>query len=227
MFILHEYFKATQKKHTKHFSPFLFFFRFDEKLICCVRNPSFIVKKAIIKFELKMSNDHSHNAHCECKPSAAVQSLDEMDFERGIWSAALYNDTEKLKKFIDSGQTNAVDATGYTALHYSSRNGHLNICEQLVRAGANVNAGTRSGDVRPLCRAAMMGHDKIVQLLLRNGADIFHQDNDGNTALHKAAQNHHQNVIKILLNWSSESPRLENICNKKGVTAIDIFNYAK
>lgn len=61
-----------------------------------------------------MSHNHSHihNENCECKPSAAVQSLDEMDFERGIWSAALYNDVEKLQKFIRSGHANDVDTTG-------------------------------------------------------------------------------------------------------------------
>lgn len=84
------------------------------------------------------NHSHSHNENCECKPSAAVQSLDEMDFERGIWSAgmlfqrdeiltqysfnfhlhflktALYNDVDKLRKFIGSGHTNDVDATGTT-----------------------------------------------------------------------------------------------------------------
>lgn len=34
---------------------------------------------------LEMS--HEHDGHCNCKPTAAVQSLDEMDFDRGIWSA--------------------------------------------------------------------------------------------------------------------------------------------
>lgn len=64
-----------------------------------------------------------------------------------------------------------------------------------------------------------------MQLLLQNGADIFHQDNDGNTALHKAAQNRYKDVIKLLLDASSESQRLECIRNKKGLTAKDIFEY--
>lgn len=35
-----------------------------------------------------MDDHHNHSdGICECKASAAVQSLDEMDFERGIWSA--------------------------------------------------------------------------------------------------------------------------------------------
>lgn len=33
-----------------------------------------------------MSHEHD-GAHCKCKSTVAAQSLDEMDFERGIWSA--------------------------------------------------------------------------------------------------------------------------------------------
>lgn len=32
-------------------------------------------------------HNHKHNGVCNCQPTAAVQSLDEMEFERGIWSA--------------------------------------------------------------------------------------------------------------------------------------------
>lgn len=64
-----------------------------------------------------------------------------------------------------------------------------------------------------------------MELLLRTGADIFHQDSDGNTALHKAAQNRHHDIIKLLLDSTSESTRLESIRNKKGLTAKDILEY--
>lgn len=127
---------------------------------------------------------HTHDENCKCIPTAAVQSLDEMDFERGIWSAgkfvdrschdiilishffhssskALYNDLDKLDKFIRSGEANKVDSTGYTALHYAARNGHLAACEKLLNAGSEVNACTRSGGVTPLIRAALMGKLRI------------------------------------------------------------------
>lgn len=71
--------------------------------------------------------------------------------------AALYNDLEKLDKHIASGQTNNSDSTGYTALHYAARSGHLTACKKLLDAGADVNACTRSGGVTPLIRAALMG----------------------------------------------------------------------
>lgn len=75
-----------------------------------------------------------------------------------ITQIALYNDLEKLDKHILSGQTKKVDSTGYTALHYAARSGHLKVCERLLDAGADVNACTRSGGVTPLIRAALMGN---------------------------------------------------------------------
>lgn len=37
------------------------------------------------------NHDHKHDGECHCRPTAAVQSLDEMDFERGIWTAGKLN----------------------------------------------------------------------------------------------------------------------------------------
>ncbi|XP_031635304.1 ankyrin repeat domain-containing protein 39 [Contarinia nasturtii] len=166
--------------------------------------------------------DHQHDTDCKCKSTVAVQSLDEMDFERGIWSAALYNDLKKLDKYIAEGHTNNFDTTGYTAIHYAARSGHLTVCHKLLNAGAFVNSCTRSGNVTPLQRAALMGHEQIVQLLLEKGADVFHQDIDGNTALHKAYEKNHKNIINLLLDSSCDSTRLEGICNKKGLKAKDL-----
>lgn len=36
--------------------------------------------------------NHEHDTHCKCKSTVAAQSLDEMDFERGIWSAGIVFD---------------------------------------------------------------------------------------------------------------------------------------
>lgn len=63
----------------------------------------------------------------------------------------------------------------------------------------------------------------MVQLLLRKGADIFHQDNGGNTALHKAVQNKQQHIVEIILDSSCDAVRLENICNKKELKAKDKY----
>lgn len=60
-------------------------------------------------------------------------------------------------------------------------------------------------------------------MLINKGANIYHQDIDGNTAYHKAAQNNHKNVVSILLKSCSDPKRLENIQNNKGETAKDLL----
>lgn len=98
---------------------------------------------------------------CKCyKHSVASQSLDEMDFERGIWYAAQYGDLERVNKILkDKGDANVRDSAGYTALHYAARNGHLKVCEILMENGASVDAVTKGG-VTALCRAATTGKIK-------------------------------------------------------------------
>lgn len=60
-------------------------------------------------------------------------------------------------------------------------------------------------------------------MLLNKGANIYHQDIDGNSAYHKAAQNDHKNTMCILLESCSDPKRLENIQNHKGQTAKDLL----
>ena len=55
---------------------------------------------------------------CEHAHSSSVnQTLDEMDFERGVWSAALNGELDKVCKYLNTGgDPNARDSSGYTAL---------------------------------------------------------------------------------------------------------------
>jgi hypothetical protein len=61
---------------------------------------------------------------CECCQlgSNLGQQMHELDFERGIWGAALQNDRPRVKRLLDNGtHANARDYAGYTALHYAAR----------------------------------------------------------------------------------------------------------
>lgn len=70
----------------------------------------------------KMStNDHATEGHVCCSGSFASpsvhQTLDELDFDRGIWNAAVGGDISKVKHHLDQGtNSNAADNYGYTAL---------------------------------------------------------------------------------------------------------------
>lgn len=183
-------------------------------LMCHIRLAQFLLNCSKLKtafwiYQLQISRMESKNEFHECKKSCNCgtgetlrQTLGELDFERGIWSAgnnykfdkyltkvigvvefienyftAQSNDLSRVNKLLSKGiPPDLEDASGYTALHYASRNGHLKVCEKLLSKGANVNATTRSGRTTPLHRAATQGHAEIVQLLLDYGANANIQE---------------------------------------------------
>lgn len=168
---------------------------------------------------------HQHGHHegdtCQCRSATVTvgQTLDEMDFERGIWSAAIYNDIHRIKDFIQKGDVDRRDNGGYTALHYAARHGHNEICRLLLDANCNVNAKTKGG-ATPLHRASMMGHKNIVDMLLRSNAKVDLQDEDGQTALHRSAAKGLVEISKSLIHMSND---LKSIQDKKGRIPYDLI----
>ena len=56
---------------------------------------------------------------CQCmarSTGAYSQNLDEMDFTRGIWSAAMNGEVEQVQKHLDKNCPDVLDSSGYTAL---------------------------------------------------------------------------------------------------------------
>ena len=104
---------------------------------------------------------------CCHEPSSTTQTLTEMEFERGIWTAAIDNNLSKLEHMlaIQRQDPNAKDSSGYTALHYACRSGHCQAAKLLIQHGADPNSTTHSGTT-PLHRACYMGHKDLVQLLI-------------------------------------------------------------
>lgn len=126
---------------------------------------------------------------------------------------------DQLNKLLERGESpNAQDKAGYCALHYAARAGHLDICNLLISAGAEVNVVTKAGGSTPLHRAAMAGNPKVIQLLIEAGANIKMQDADGRTALHRAAERGELLAVKTLLEVDSEQ---KNIFDSRGNRAID------
>ncbi|KAM3925158.1 ankyrin repeat domain-containing protein 39 [Leptodactylus fuscus] len=147
------------------------------------------------------------------------ETVQEMDFQRGIWSAAMDGDLERVQRFIQKGtDANLADNFGYTALHYSSRHGHLAVCSFLLKSGADSNAQTHGGSTA-LHRAAYCGHLQVVQLLLENGADPTKADSDGRTVLHKAAEGGHRELSIFLLRHCKGLLHLKDC---RGHTAADL-----
>ncbi|GJQ80884.1 hypothetical protein Trydic_g14141 [Trypoxylus dichotomus] len=159
---------------------------------------------------------HSHDkCRIDTKASNVYQTLDELDFERGIWSAAQSGDLDKVADLIENGEdVNAKDAAGYTALHYAARNGHLELCKYLLAKGCDVNAVTKAGSATPLHRACSSGSHKIVEVLLHHKADVNLQDGDGKTALHRAAQAQNKEICERLIAISAELKLVRDMRDK-------------
>ncbi|XP_053181352.1 ankyrin repeat domain-containing protein 39 [Scomber japonicus] len=163
-----------------------------------------------------MASDRERCACCSHPASSPSvhQTLSEMDFERGIWSAAIDGELERVKSLIQKGtQPNQRDSAGYTALHYASRSGHLAVCKFLLENGACASPQTPGG-ATPLHRSAYCGHLDVVKLLLHHRADPMLCDDDGASPLHKAAERGHEEVCQLLLEHcpalcSQENKRLQ------------------
>ncbi|XP_026466046.1 ankyrin repeat domain-containing protein 39-like [Ctenocephalides felis] len=151
--------------------------------------------------------------------TTAAQSLDEMDFERGIWNAALYNDLDRVKVLLRHTSPNIIDKSGYTALHYAARSGHLLVCQILLSNGADVDAKTKAGGVTPLMRAVTAGHEDVVKMLIDHGADLSIMDNDGNNSIHRAVLSGQISIATILLH---KRPDLQNMKNGKNLSLTEI-----
>lgn len=161
-----------------------------------------------------MSSDRQHCTCCSHPASSpsVYQTLNEMAFERGIWSAAMDGELVRVKSFVQKGiDPNLRDSAGYTALHYASRNGHHAVCKFLLENGACASPQTPGG-ATPLHRSAYCGHLDVVRLLLHHRADPALCDDDGASSLHKAAERGHGEVCQLLL---EHCPALCSQANKR------------
>lgn len=85
------------------------------------------------------------------------------------------------------GQTEAkAFPHAWTPLFLASLKGHVEISEELIKAGVQTDVKDTRGR-SPLHLAALRGHVKLVELLYRHGAKVQSEDALGMTPLHMAA----------------------------------------
>ena len=121
---------------------------------------------------------------------------------------------QHIKSFIDSDTSHRFP----NALMWATINGHLDICQFLVRKDlVDVNAKNVDGE-NALHKAAMCNQPEIAKLLLEETSiDVNAKNNYGYTALHEAANDQRLEVTRILLKYK---PRL--LKNEEGETPLDI-----
>ncbi|MBY0435792.1 MAG: ankyrin repeat domain-containing protein [Cyclobacteriaceae bacterium] len=84
-------------------------------------------------------------------------------------------------------------------IHTAVVAGKLDVVQQHIAAGSNINEKDPYGGSSPLISASLFGKTDIAKALIDAGADINVQNNDGSTALHTAAFFCRPEIVKMLL----------------------------
>eukprot|EP00598_Pedospumella_elongata_P014451 CAMPEP_0185012298 /NCGR_PEP_ID=MMETSP1098-20130426/98228_1 /TAXON_ID=89044 /ORGANISM="Spumella elongata, Strain CCAP 955/1" /LENGTH=906 /DNA_ID=CAMNT_0027541353 /DNA_START=82 /DNA_END=2803 /DNA_ORIENTATION=+ len=148
-------------------------------------------------------------------------SIPPMKSSQKLIGAAQVGNFALVRRFLKKGaDVHFVEnkKLGYNALHYAAFNGHKDVIQELLNAGADVNAvttdnysafmlATSSNEVLTKVNgAAQVGNFALVRRLLKKGADVHFVENKklGYNALHYAAFNGHKDVIQELLNAGAD-----------------------
>ena len=115
-----------------------------------------------------------------------------------------------LNKLLASGAAvNWKSTEGLTALNYAIIWGNEKSALMLIKKGAEVNNDA-------LIDASFKGYSRLVNVLLKNGADANAQNQNGDFALHSAVNGQHKNMVSNLLKHGADV----NMQTRNGMTPL-------
>lgn len=125
------------------------------------------------------------------------------------WSPLMWASAERhvevVQLLLEHGaDPNLVSYLGRTAIGYAAKYGDYEICEKLIDKGAILNPTREFSDTPPLAVAAAKGHLNVVELFVKNGADIFYKSSGKYLAIDLAMKEKHGEVAKYLRNKMAE-----------------------
>lgn len=96
---------------------------------------------------------------------------------KDFWDACAYGKVDVVTKYVDANKEMAKISTkdGETCLHLTAISNSFDISKMMVDLGADVNqrvTHTEGLRMTPLAWHAYSGNHEIVELLLKNGADV-------------------------------------------------------
>ena len=109
-----------------------------------------------------------------------------------------HTETVRYLVGLNKVDVNHKDTDGYTALLHAAEEGHPDVVEVLIDAGADIEVKDKHG-LSPLLVASEFGHLPIVKTLVRAGAGVCVADNRADTCLSLAAHYGHTKTVRALL----------------------------
>ena len=131
--------------------------------------------------------------------------------------AAKYNHAHLIDFLIESGiDVDSRSRNGWSALATASDNGDIETVEKLLNHKADIELPTINNKTTPLMAAAVNGHTKVVNRLIKAGADFERKNIDGHNPLWLAANKSHTKTVKALLNIDTDHNQVFFDASSKG-----------
>ncbi|XP_059158977.1 ankyrin-3-like [Physella acuta] len=146
---------------------------------------------AIIEF-IKQAEDAGYTFYQDALDFSLIESCN-----RGL---------KTLDQFVVSlgANVNKKRENGDTPLHISAGKGFTDICRLLLAKGCDINALNDDGDTPLMAAVQPSGSIELIHLLLeQDNVDIDHKNKNGVTALMKAFEDGHKDVVNLLLNFGA------------------------
>ncbi|KAL8916890.1 MAG: hypothetical protein Q9208_008292 [Pyrenodesmia sp. 3 TL-2023] len=97
------------------------------------------------------------------------------------------------------------DDVAYNELFKAARDGNMRRLKEALQTSLDVNALQGPTGLAPLHIAAVNGHVDVIQLLLKNGADVDLRSSYDKTALNNAASGAHAEAVRIILDAGAQT----------------------
>ena len=110
-------------------------------------------------------------------------------------------------------------SNGFRPLLDACENDFTEVAIKLANAGANVNIEDENYlNWTPIMYAISNLNEKLISVLIANGSNVNHVDDEMNTPLHIATETENEYIVKILLNAGVK----KNLLNNEKMTPKDI-----
>nr|CAD2207414.1 unnamed protein product [Meloidogyne enterolobii] len=135
-----------------------------------------------------------------------------------------YSKNDDFLKSFPLRHINQKNSSGLSALHYACSKDHLQIVQELLEKGADINAQDDRG-ATPLHRAASKGNKRIVNFLLnyKNQIQVNLVNREGDTPLHLACEDGQFEVATLLANYGANINKM----NREEKTPLDLVKDAQ